>query len=235
MSGVLHPVGPEREQTYWVRRGIVLGTLAVLAALVVALVQLATATGSAVAANPSPAPAASRPAGPTTPLPWDTTSPTPATPTPASPSPSPGSSASATPSAKAPPKPKPVACTPDRLRTTLSGRQSLKAEQPATFRLSLVNETPKTCTVSVRPATFALRISSGTDPIWSTTDCPKTVRTLTRTLGTGKAVRWSVRWDGSRSGKGCTDQPEVPRPGTYLATAQLDGADPVRLRLVLHG
>ena len=34
-------------------------------------------------------------------------------------------------------------------------------------------------------------------------------------------------------GKECKRGPDTPQPGTYFATAQLDGAKPVQLRMIL--
>ena len=44
-----------------------------------------------------------------------------------------------------------------------------------------------------------------------------------------------MSWNGKRSRPGCKTRAEVPRPGTYFATAQLEGAKPVQLRMILGG
>src|SRR5688572_1189225 len=53
MSGLLRPVGPEGAQTYWARRGLVLGATVVLA-IAVLLIISGAGIGKAVHANPSP-------------------------------------------------------------------------------------------------------------------------------------------------------------------------------------
>ena len=53
MSGLIRPVGPEGAQTYWARRGLVLGATVVLASAVLLIISGAS-IGSAVHANPSP-------------------------------------------------------------------------------------------------------------------------------------------------------------------------------------
>jgi hypothetical protein len=90
MSSVLHPVGPEPRERYWVRRLAVLVAAVVVIGVVVALVGNAMSAGSAVQAEPAPPPVVV-PTVPTTP----SASPTPA----ASGSPTPG----ATPTAAATP------------------------------------------------------------------------------------------------------------------------------------
>jgi len=104
MSSVLHPVGPEPRERYWVRRLAVLIAAVVAIGIVIALVGNAMSAGSAVQAEPAP-PAVAPPALPVTPSaspsPSDTASPEPTG------SPTPGANASAatttTPSATAAP------------------------------------------------------------------------------------------------------------------------------------
>ncbi|WP_375425925.1 hypothetical protein [uncultured Friedmanniella sp.] len=242
MSGVLHPVGPEPEQTYWIRRALVLGSALLMLVLLVTLVVNATSTGSAASAAPPPVVV---PAGATT-----------------SASPSPSASASATASAKASAKPStkasaktsakpkasaspsakktaakpaaPVACDPDQLRTTLTGSRQLEPKQHARFRLSLINASGATCLVKVTPDTFKLTIYSGRDRIYSTSDCATAVKPVSKKLAAEADVAWLMAWNGRRSAKGCENRPEIPRAGTYIATAKLDGAKAVTMRIILH-
>ena len=120
----------------------------------------------------------------------------------------------------------PVACPPKQLRATLTGKQRLKAGQPTTFRLSLINGSDTTCVVGVTAETFELKIYSGTDRIWSTGDCSTAVKQISAKVKAEAAVGWTMAWDGKRSRPGCKHRPEVPQAGTYLATAQLEGAKP---------
>ena len=270
MSGVLHPVGPEPEETYWLRRAIVAGAVLVLVIVVVALL-VKSGTGSAQATAPVASP--SEPAAPADEIPSGSAS---ASAPSDSPSPSPSSSSSesasapgsasssaspspsesdrargsasptASPSDKAsseesePAKKKkaapaaPVTCSPAELRATLTGDQSLKPADKATFRLSLINGTGEACRVSVTPENFELTIFSGSDRIWTTDDCRTAVPPVAKKVAAEDAVTWSVPWNGRRSAEGCKNRPEIPRPGTYVATAQLDGAKPVQLRMILR-
>ena len=247
MSSVLHPVGPEPEQTYWARRVAVVISLVVVVGVVAALVSSVIGTGSAVSA--APAPPAVTPVSATSPTPSPSAS---ASPTPsASPSTTAGS-ASPSPSSAAKTKAKTeasgtkkasrratatgsVACAPTKLRTTLTGKQTLKPKQGNKFTLSLINGSDTTCTVSVTPKNFELKIFSGTDRIWSSNDCSTAVKPISRKVKAEDAVEWTMTWDGKRSRKDCKDRPEVPKAGTYFATAQLDGAKPVQLRMILRG
>jgi type IV secretory pathway VirB10-like protein len=102
MSSVLHPVGPEPRERYWVRRLAVLIAAVVAIGIVIALVGNAMSAGSAVQAEPAP-PSIAPPTLPVTPAaspsPSDTTSPDPT----ASPTPGVSASATTTPSASAAP------------------------------------------------------------------------------------------------------------------------------------
>ncbi len=252
MSGVLHPVGPEPEETYWARRVAVLIALVGLAGLVVALVVNGSSTGSAVAADPSPPPVTAPETVSSSP------SPSPSSSTSASASPSARAGASPTPSPtastkkpaasstkpsgraagseKSKPAPTgPVACRPQALRTTLTGKQRLKPEQKSTFTVGVTNTSDETCVLTVTPRSFELKIYSGTDRIWSTADCSTAVKKRSVQVKRGDTVTWTTAWNGQRSRKDCRSRTEVPRPGTYFATAQLDGAKPVQLRMILGG
>ena len=101
--------------------------------------------------------------------------------------------------------------------------------------LSLINGSGQTCTATVNRDNFELRIYSGSDRIWSTMDCATIVKPLTRTLKAEQAMAWKLTWNGRRSRTGCQSRAEIPRPGTYYATAQLAGAEPVQLLMTLRG
>ena len=233
MSGLLRPVGPEPAQTYWARRALVFGAMMVLAVAVTLIVN-GTSSGSAVRPSPTPP----------TPLPIlasPSSTPTAFT-TPSAVDPS----ASATSTSPAPEATKREAsakkasgrgtadCPVEDLRPTLTGNQRLAPRKRNTFQLSLINGSDHTCMARVRRTNFELKISSGTDRIWSTADCPSVIKPIRRRLGAEHAVAWTLTWDGKRSEPDCRSAREAPRPGRYVATAQLEGAEPVKLRMILE-
>ncbi len=239
MSSVLHPVGPEPKPTYWARRILVVAAVVVVLAVVIALITSVSGS-STVQANPSvPAsapPVVATPSGAASATASVVSSPAPvaSTSAKASAGPSVSAQASGTPSVSAKPK-GPVACAPADLRTTLRGKQSLKAKQADTFSLSVINGGTEPCELALTGDVVELTIYSGTDRIWSTDDCSTAVQKHTRTLAPQQALEWTQVWDGRRSKPGCGHRPETPRAGTYVATAQLKGAKPVQLRVVLRG
>ena len=127
----------------------------------------------------------------------------------------------------------PVDCPAEELRPTLTGKQRLAPKQPTTFQLSLINGSDQTCIARVTRKNFELKIYSGSDRIWSTADCRSAIKPISRKLASEHAVAWSLTWDGKRSKSNCKSAQEAPRPGTYVATAQLEGAEPVQLRMLL--
>jgi len=235
MSGLLRPVGPETASTYWVRRALVFGATMVLA-VAVALIINGTSSGLAVQANPSP-PVAGYPA----PSPASTSSMQTATPTPAAVEPSASATSTTAPKAttrkastQRTDRSGSVDCAAEELRPTLTGKQRLAPKKPNTFQLSLINGSDQICIARVTRKNFELTIDSGRDRVWSTADCPSSIKPISRKLGSEHAVAWSLTWNGNRSKPDCRSARKVPRPGTYVATAQLAGAEPVQLRMTLE-
>lgn len=263
MSSVLHPVGPEPRERYWVRRLAVVLAAIVAIGVVIALVGNAMSAGSAVQAEPAPptyvppaapssATASASPTngtgtptpGPSTPASTPSASPTPTgSPTP---SPEPSSSKSAdtkTAEKKAASKksakkkvvkqPVYAACDSDDLRPTLTGDKTVKVKHKTTLALSLINGGKKTCKVAVTPKNVTLTVVSGGDRIWSTKDCAAAMPSEKRTLLPEHALSWKVTWSGKRSGQGCASKETAPKKGYYWAIASVDGSGDVRFRLIL--
>ena len=68
---------------------------------------------------------------------------------------------------------------------------------------------------------FDLTIYSGKDRIWSTDDCSKAIKPTKKTIKAEEALEWSLTWNGRRSRSNCKNRPEIPKSGTYFATAQV--------------
>ena len=248
MGTVLRPVGPEPAQRYWVRRLAVISVAVVMLVVIVALVINGTSSGSAVQAlppqptvvaaeTPTPTPSATPSASPSPTAAGATakaaTAPPTSTATTGPPTTTATTAPSTTPTKTAPPPL--TACAPRGLRPTLTGKQRIKPKERNTFTLSLINGSGQACIASVNRDNFELKIYSGIDRIWSTKDCATIVKAATKKLAPEHAVEWSLSWNGRRSRVGCKSRPEIPRPGTYYATAQLTGAEPVKLRMILVG
>jgi hypothetical protein len=236
MSGLIRPVGPEGAQTYWARRGLVLGATVVLASAVLLIISGAS-IGSAVHANPSPSIAGYAMPSSALPSPMPTAVPTLWAADPSAVTASAGPEPTATTrgaSTRATRRSGTEDCPAEDLRPTVTGKQRLALKQPTTFQLSLINGSDQTCIARVSRKNFELGINSGKDRIWSTADCRSMIKPITSKLASEHAVAWSLIWDGKRSKANCRSAREALRPGTYVVTAQLEGAEPVQLRMLLR-
>lgn len=236
MSGLLRPIGPEAAPTYWARRGLVLGATMVLGVAVLLIISGAH-IGSAVHTNPSPSTAGFTMSSSASPSPVPTTVRTPSTVGPSASTASAGLVPTATTrgaSTRTTRKSGTEDCPAEELRPTLTGRQRLALKRPTTFQLSLINGPDQTCIARVTRKNFELRIYSGKDRIWSTADCRSIIKPISSKLASEHAVAWSLTWDGKRSKSDRRSAREALRPGTYLVTAQLEGAEPVQLRMLLR-
>ena len=232
MIGLLHPVGPETAGTYWARRACVTGITVVVGGVLV-LINNGIGSGSAAQASladpsvtstpsvmlPSPLPTA---AGAPSAVGISSTSPAPETPTPTSSS-----------TKKKAQRNSPARCRAKDLRATLTGRIRLAPRQRTAFQLSLINASNRTCIAKITRKNFELKISSRNSRIWSTNDCPAVIDPMSHKLSSDHAVAWSLSWNGKRSKAGCAFARQAPKPGSYVATARLDGVAPVKLRMIM--
>jgi hypothetical protein len=117
----------------------------------------------------------------------------------------------------------------------VKGDRSLSPGQNNTFTLSLTNAAAQTCLASVTNKNFELKVFSGKDRIWSSRDCAKALAPFDKKLAARAGIAWKMTWNGERSvkGKECKRGTGTPAAGTYWATAQLTGAKPVQLRMII--
>jgi hypothetical protein len=88
--------------------------------------------------------------------------------------------------------------------------------------VSSLNEPACTWTMSGR--TMAMKITSGRDLIWTTTDCARAIPTQDLVLRSSAPTRVRLTWDARRSEPGCPVRTAWALPGTYhLEVAALAG------------
>jgi hypothetical protein len=220
MSTVSRPRGPLPPRVYWTRRLLL---VAVVLALVFAVSRLlgGSAESGDRADGPSAAPAAA-PAG----------SPT----------------AARTPSAGATGDPAPTATVPGKrnkkngaTKTPLAVPTGPCADsdvqvQPAVedavagsdvaITLELTTAESPACTWQVSPESVVVKLTSGSDRIWSTQDCPAAVQRQSVVVRKDDMSTVQVRWSGQRSDDECTRTTAWAQPGYYFATAAALGAEP---------
>lgn len=84
-------------------------------------------------------------------------------------------------------------------------------------------ETPA-CTWTLSGRTMALKITSGNDLIWTTSECPRAIPTQDLVVRQADPTRVKLTWDARRSEPGCPVRTEWALPGTYhLHVAALAG------------
>jgi hypothetical protein len=209
MSSLLRPVGHLPASVYWFRRGLV---LAVVVVLVILISRLFAGGGddtkNAAASDPQPNPTGAAPATPS------------GTPT-AEPSTTPASTST----------PKPTKTTPPA-DLTCKGSDLSIAALPANRKIvsgSMLNFviqfTPidDGCKATVNADKLTVTVTSGTDQIWSTAQCDKTIQTATLVVAKSKQAAVTVPWNGHRSRPGCLPGQPIAKPGTYVVKAEYDG------------
>ncbi|MBT2233097.1 hypothetical protein [Nonomuraea sp. NEAU-A123] len=137
----------------------------------------------------------------------------------ATPSPTPSPS-KATPAAL--PKRPGDPCSEGDLVLSMQGKQDVYAPgvQP-NFLISLVNTGPVMCSADVGPRSMEVRITSGADRIWSTSDCVSGEAAQVKQLQRGVPFVRSLDWDRRRSSSDCRTDPPAALPGTYVAVARM--------------
>jgi hypothetical protein len=90
--------------------------------------------------------------------------------------------------------------------------------------LDLSTLTTPACTWKVSGSTLALKITSGSDLIWTSVQCPRAIPTEDLVLRQSAPTRVRLTWDARRSEPGCPRLTDWARLGTYhLYVAALAG------------
>ena len=206
MGSVRHQRGRLPRRVYWVRRSVVLG-LALL--LVFGIGKLIGTTGaddpdSSIKANTTSArqqpPSASVTLGPVTP------------------------SKKLRLKSNAPLAPPSGECQDDDV-SVLPTVPRAWAGGPIVIRLQLTGTQPA-CTFEVAPESLVVKIASGEDRIWSSQDCPTTIKDTQVVVRSAQPVEVPVTWNGRRSDDQCTPGLDWALPGFYHVFSAALGSAP---------
>jgi hypothetical protein len=207
MGSVRHPRGRLPRRVYWVRRAVVLG---LALALVFGIGRLLGGTGSddpgaaaVQSGNGTTAqgPGSTVPAGPVVP-----------------------SQKLPTKAAKAPLLPPSGDCEDDEI-SVLPSVPRAWAGAPITIQLQLTGTQPA-CTFEVSPETVVVKIASGSDRIWSSQDCPKSIPTTSVVVRSSQPVVVPVVWSARRSDEQCSSTADWALLGFYHVYAAALGSTP---------
>ena len=198
MSALLNPVGPKSARVYWVRRALV---AAVLVAVVAVLLVVANSLlGRSTADGSTPAPSGDAAAA------------------------TDGGTEEAPDGEDAAGADGPVACGEQQLAVALTAdARSYAAGSDPVFTVTLTNTSDASCTIEAGEAAREILISSGSDRIWSSTDCLAEPEPRQLLLAADARDEVALTWKRERSDKACSDDLPAPRAGTYTATATLAG------------
>ncbi|WP_193605783.1 hypothetical protein [Nocardioides dongkuii] len=107
------------------------------------------------------------------------------------------------------------------------------AGQGVVFALELRTITDDACTWKVSPRSLTLKVTSGTDDIWSTRECPRPVPdqdvTVRREIPTTLVVEWNAR----RSDEECSGLAGWAMLGWYHVSAAALGGEPAEVQFEL--
>lgn len=95
---------------------------------------------------------------------------------------------------------------------------------PVTFRLSTSGS--QACMLEITPDTLAVEVTSGSDTVWSSSDCPDQLPAKRVTVGQKPDGVYTFTWNGRRSTDRCAAAGEVAQPGGYWVRAALIGGEP---------
>ncbi|WP_067481056.1 hypothetical protein [Actinomadura hibisca] len=94
-----------------------------------------------------------------------------------------------------------------------------KGESPQ-MQITVVNTGTRACTLDVGANALDVRITSGSDRVWSSARCARGNGASIQMLRRGIPYVGTVTWDRLRSGENCRGEREKARPGTYVATVK---------------
>jgi hypothetical protein len=205
MGSVTHPRGRLPQRVYWIRRSLV---------LVVALL-LVFGIGKLLGGNGQD-PAGTGVEASNTAAQQQSSAPTSVAPV------APAGSPSA--KGKVPLTPPSGECQDDEVSVLPSIPRAWGA-QPITIRLALTG-IQAACTFKVSPESVVVKITSGADRIWSSQDCPTSVKPADVVVRNGVPSYVNVVWSGRRSDDSCSRNTPWANAGFYHAYAAVLGSTP---------
>lgn len=222
MSSVVRPSGPLPSGVYWVRRLVLVLVLVAVVALVWWYVPR---PGSDDGGSPSSAGSARSQSQDTEPT--QTVSASPDTP------PESDRKGRSQPARDVPERPKPDKkrlaqptgeCEPAEVGIEVVV-DNAEAGEGTSARLRLISEVEPACTLAITPDSLALRVTSGSDTVWTSQECPDSVLSRQLVVREGRSTAYTFDWDGKRSVVSCQGPGEVAAAGGYWFEAALVGAD----------
>lgn len=213
--------GPLPARVYWTRRVLL---LAVVSALVVGVVQVVAlvAGGGTPPPRQQAAPAAAEPTSEVAETPVTAPS------TPSESRQGQGRKRRAEPVLAQPEGP----CVDRDVAATPSVEEAVGGS-PVTFIVELRTVQSPACTWELSSSTLSVKITSGDDPIWFSSQCPRSIRKQDLVLRNNQSTEIEVRWSSKRSDEECSGQTDWAMPGWYHVEAAALGGEPSDMQFEL--
>src|SRR5689334_4899748 len=100
------------------------------------------------------------------------------------------------------------------------------AGRDVTLRFKLHTIRSAACTWRVSPTTVTAKITSGTDNIWNTVECPSAIADQDVVLRRSEWTKVTFTWPARRSDQGCTKNTAWAMPGWYHLSVSALGGEP---------
>lgn len=137
--------------------------------------------------------------------------------------------ASATPTLAAPEG----TCEPSDVVVTPSVAKGAEAGDDVTLRLSLQTLESEACTWQVSRNSITVKISDGSDELWTTQQCPAVVPTESVVVRRDVATVVELTWNARESAARCTPRTAWVLPGAYTIAAAALGGEPAEAEFTL--
>lgn len=125
-------------------------------------------------------------------------------------------------------------CEDSDVRVAPSFVETPRAGGEVRLTLVLSTFTSPACTWEVSPDTVAVKLTSGSDRIWSSQDCGTAVPEVPVVLRRRTTTSVDVMWNGRRSDLGCSVMNEWAEPGYYHVEVAALGSEPESRQFELH-
>lgn len=137
------------------------------------------------------------------------------------------------------PTPTPLAvptgpCVPHDVRVDPRVAGTAYAGRPVTFRLLLTTIESPACNWNVSPRSLVVKLTSGSDRIWSTQDCKGAIPRQPVVVRKDHVTQVIVTWRGQRSEGTCSRTTPWAQPGFYHVAAAALGAEPTDYQFELR-
>lgn len=119
-----------------------------------------------------------------------------------------------------------IAVTPKTHRTVAGG--------PVLFVLELRTITSAACTWRVSPDSLTVKLTSGSDDIWTSRECPRSVPTQNVVVRSAVSTKVGIRWSGRRSDRDCSRLTDWALPGWYHIAASALAGEPSDVQFQLE-